>query len=448
MDNYGLWSLFPTLVVLGMAIVTRRTIESLFTGALVGLLMVDPTTVVSQGSDILLAVLGDDTVTWIILVCGLFGSLIALLVKTGGVLTFGDVITRRVHSRSRSLLTTWLLGLVIFIDDYLNALAISASMKKITDRFRVSREMLAYVVDSTAAPICILVPISTWAVFFAGLLEENGVADNGMGIYLQAIPYMFYAWIAALLVPLVAIGVIPALGPMRAAERRAAGGQVMPDGVDDAALEAEDDGKHRPHLLNFLLPIATLIGFTWYFEIDILRGVIVALAVMLVLIFSQRLLSFHDTFDTALEGFKSMIMPLGTLVAGFTLKEVNDLLGLTEYVIATMKPMMTAGMLPAVVFVTMAFLAFATGSFWGLFAVAMPIVLPLAASVDANMPLVIGSLISASAFGSHTCFYGDSTVLSAQGSGCTPMAHALTQLPYALIAAVLAIVVFLIAGHM
>lgn len=448
MDNYGLWSLFPTLVVLGMAIVTRRTIESLFTGALVGLLMVDPTAVVSQGADILLTVLGDDTVTWIILVCGLFGSLIALLVKTGGVLTFGDVITRRIHTRSRSLLTTWVLGLVIFIDDYLNALAISASMKKITDRFRVSREMLAYVVDSTAAPICILVPISTWAVFFAGLLEENGVADNGMGVYLQAIPYMFYAWIAAILVPLVAVGIIPALGPMRAAEQRAAGGQIMPDGVDDAALEAEDDGKHRPHLLNFLLPIAALIGFTWYFEIDILRGVIVALAVMLVLIFSQRLLSFHDTFDTALEGFKSMIMPLGTLVAGFTLKEVNDLLGLTEYVIATMKPMMTAGMLPAVVFVTMAFLAFATGSFWGLFAVAMPIVLPLAASVDANMPLVIGSLISASAFGSHTCFYGDSTVLSAQGSGCTPMAHALTQLPYALIAAVLAIVVFLIAGHM
>ncbi|GKW48230.1 Na+/H+ antiporter NhaC family protein [Halomonas sp. NCCP-2165] len=448
MESFGAWSLLPTLVVLGMAIITRRTIESLMAGALVGLLMIDPTSVVTQGSDILLSVLGNDTVTWIILVCGLFGSLIALLVKTGGVLSFGDAITQRIHSRRQSLLATWVLGLVIFVDDYLNALTISASMKKVTDRFQISREKLAYIVDSTAAPICILVPFSTWAVFFAGLLEENNVAGNGMGLYIESIPYMFYAWVAAAVVPLVALGWIPNLGPMKAAEARAAAGQLMPDGVDDTALEVEDTGAKRPHLLNFLLPIATLIFFTWYFEIDILRGVIVALAVTLVLIASQKLLSFNDTFDTALDGFKAMIMPLGTLVAGFTLKEVNDVLGLTDYVIATVQPLMTPALLPAVVFVTMAFLAFATGSFWGIFAVAMPIVLPLAASMDSHMPLVIGALISASAFGSHACFYGDSTVLSAQGSGCTPMAHALTQLPYVLIAAAIAAGIFLMVGHL
>lgn len=446
-DDYGLYSLLPTAVVLGMAILTRRTIESLLAGTLVGLLMIDPTSVVTQGSDILLGVLGNDTVTWIILVCGLFGSLIALLVKTGGVLSFGDTMAKRIHTKRQSLLTTWLLGLIIFVDDYLNALTISASMKKITDRFNISREKLAYIVDSTAAPICILVPFSTWAVFFSGLLEENDVTGNGMSLYIEAIPYMFYAWVAAAIVPLVALGWMPDIGPMRTAEARAAGGQRMPAGVDDGALEVDEE-QTRPHLLNFLLPIATLIFFTWYFEIDILRGVIVALAVTLVLIGAQRLLSFHDTFDTALDGFKAMIMPLGTLVAGFTLKEVNDVLGLTDFVIATVQPLMTAGMLPAVVFVTMAFLAFATASFWGLFAVAMPIVLPLAASIEANMPLVIGALISASAFGSHACFYGDSTVLSAQGSGCTPMAHALTQLPYVLIAAAIATVVFLTVGHL
>ncbi|SDL26612.1 transporter, NhaC family [Modicisalibacter muralis] len=448
METFGLWSLFPTLVVLVMAIITRRTIESLMTGALIGMLMLDPTSIVTQASDTLLTVLGNDIVTWIILVCGLFGSLIALLVRTGGVLTFGDMMTKRIHSRRRGLLTTWILGLVIFVDDYLNALAISASMKKITDRFKVSREMLAYVVDSTAAPICILVPFSTWAVFFAGLLESDDAIASGMSLYIEAIPYMFYAWIAAALVPMVALGWIPAIGPMKAAEARAASGQTMPDGAEENALEVEDEGQRRPHLLNFLLPIVALIFFTWYFDIDILRGVIVALAVTLVLIFSQRLMSFHATFDTALDGFKSMLMPLGTLVAGFTLKEVNDDLGLTTYVITTLEPLMTAQLLPTVVFITMAFLAFATGSFWGLFAVAMPIVLPLAASVDADMPLVIGALISASAFGSHACFYGDSTVLSAQGSGCTPMAHALTQLPYALIAAGLATLVFLAAGYL
>ncbi|CAM0557376.1 hypothetical protein EHLJMEHL_02468 [Vreelandella titanicae] len=447
MEEYGALSLIPTLVVLVMAIITKRTIESLLAGALVGLLMFQPLNVITQGSDILLSVLGNDTVTWIILVCGLFGSLIALLVKTGGVLSFGDAVTRRIHTRRQSLLATWGLGLIIFVDDYLNALTISASMKKITDRFNISREKLAYIVDSTAAPICILVPFSTWAVFFAGLLEENNIAGNGMELYIQAIPFMFYAWVAAALVPLVALGIIPNLGPMRAAEARAEAGQPQPDGADDSALEIEDTGKKRPHLLNFLLPIATLIFFTWYFEIDVLRGVIVALAVTLVLIAVQRLLSFNDTFDTALDGFKAMIMPLGTLVAGFVLKEVNDLLGLTNYVIESVQPLMTAGMLPAVVFVTMAFLAFATASFWGLFAVAMPIVLPLASSMDAHMPLVVGALISASAFGSHACFYGDSTVLSAQGAGCTPMAHALTQLPYVLIAAAVATGFFIVVGN-
>ncbi|MEQ5854494.1 hypothetical protein NFI08_02140 [Halomonas sp. EF61] len=193
METYGVWSLVPTLVVLVTAIITRRTIESLLAGCLVGLLMIAPSEVVTRGSDILLTVLGNDTVTWIILVCGLFGSLIALLVKTGGVLSFGDAMTKRLHSRRQSLLTTWVLGLVIFVDDYLNALTISASMKKITDRFGVSREKLAYLVDSTAAPVCILVPFSTWAVFFAGLLEDNNVADNGMSLYISAIPYMAYA---------------------------------------------------------------------------------------------------------------------------------------------------------------------------------------------------------------------------------------------------------------
>ncbi|ALM53793.1 Na+/H+ antiporter NhaC family protein [Halomonas huangheensis] len=448
METYGFWAVIPTAVVLIMAIITRRTIESLLAGSLVGLLMVDPGQVITQGSDILLEVLGNDTVTWIILVCGLFGSLIALLVRTGGVLSFGDVMTRRLTSRRQGLLTTWVLGLLIFVDDYLNALTISASMKKITDRYGVSREKLAYIVDSTAAPVCILVPFSTWAVFFAGLLEDNDVTGNGMSLYIESIPYMAYAWVAAAIVPLVALGFIPDIGPMRHAEARAAGGQPIPDGGEENALKIEGNGDHRPHLINFLLPIATLIFATWYFDIDILRGVIVALAVTLVLIGVQRLLTFDETFDTALEGFKAMIMPLGTLVAGFTLKEVNDLLGLTEVVIHTVQPLMTPHLLPAVVFVTMAFLAFATGSFWGLFAVAMPIVLPLAQSVDANMPLVVGALISASAFGSHACFYGDSTVLSAQGSGCSPMAHALTQLPYVLIAAALATLIFLIIGFM
>lgn len=448
MDNFGYMSLIPTGIVLIMALITRRTIESLMTGAIVGLLMIDPYNAISEGADTMLTVLANDTVTWIILVCGLFGSFIALLVKTGGVLSFGAALGSRIRTRNQSLLATWVLGLVIFVDDYLNALTISASMKKITDRFNISREKLAYIVDSTAAPVCVLVPFSTWAVFFSGLLEENGIQGNGISMYIEAIPYMFYAWVAAAIVPMVAMGWVPNIGPMKTAELRAASGQTIPDDSTDTTLEVEDTGKTPPHLLNFLVPMFALVFFTWYFDTDILRGVIVALLVLFVMIFAQRLLSFNDTFDTALEGFKSMLLPLGTLVAGFFLKEVNDTLGLTTFVITHVQPIMTPGLLPMVIFLTMALLAFATASFWGLFAVAMPIVLPLAISMDANMPLVVGALISASAFGSHACFYGDSTVLSAQGSGCSPMSHALTQLPYVLIAASISALIFLAAGYL
>ncbi|MEH6576989.1 MAG: Na+/H+ antiporter NhaC family protein [Amphritea sp.] len=449
MESFGAIAIIPTAIVLAVALITRRTIEALLAGVIVGLLIISPTELISEFAGIGLKVMGDDVIGWIILVCGLFGSLIALLVRTGSALSFSEYMTRFVKSRRSSLIVTWILGLIIFVDDYLNALAISSSMKKVTDKFKVSREMLAYIVDSTAAPICVLVPFSTWAIFFSGLLEDNGVAESGQGLmlYIEAIPYMFYAWVAAIIVPLVAMGKFPLLGAMKKAEMRAAGGQIIPDGAEDICLsggESLSSARTLPHLLNFFIPLASLIFFTWYFGVDILMGVIVALAITIVMYLGQRLLTFNETFDTIMDGFKSMIVPLGTVVASFMLKEVNDSLGLTTYIIDSVKPLMTAELLPMIVFLVMALIAFATGTFWGMLAVALPIVVPLAVAMDANMPLILGALMSAAAFGSHACFYGDSTVLSASGSGCTPMQHALTQLPYALIAAAISSVLFLV----
>ncbi|GGK56672.1 Na+/H+ antiporter NhaC family protein [Amphritea balenae] len=451
MESFGAIALIPTIIVLVVALITHRTIESLLAGVIIGLLITSPTEVVSEFASTALTVMGDGVIGWIILVCGLFGSLIALLVRTGSAVSFSEFMIRFVKSQRSSLVVTWILGLIIFIDDYLNALAISSSMKKVTDKYKVSREMLAYIVDSTAAPICVLVPFSTWAIFFSGLLEDNGVAEQGQGltVYIQAIPYMFYAWVAAIIVPLVAMGKFPLLGAMKTAELRAKGGQVIPDGADGIELiggESLSSARTQPHLLNFFIPIASLIFFTWYFDVDILMGVLVSLAITIVLYAGQRLLSFDETFDTMMDGFKSMLIPLGTVVASFMLKEVNDSLGLTLYVIDSVKPMMTPELLPMMVFLVMALIAFATGTFWGMLAVALPIVVPLAVAMDANIPLILGALMSAAAFGSHACFYGDSTVLSAQGSGCTAMQHALTQMPYALIAAAVSSVLFLVVA--
>ena len=452
MNIDGFACVIPTLVVLVLAVLSKRTIEPLVGGTVVGLAMLAPSELLTNFTDVILTVMQDETIGWVIMVCGLMGGLIALLARIGGASAFGRLASRRVRTRASALLATWLLGLAVFIDDYLNALAISSSMKRLTDRFRVSREMLAYVVDSTAAPICVLVPLSTWTVFFAAVLEDSGAAETGQGltVYIGAIPYMFYAWAAVVIVPLVIVGAIPLIGPMKKVEANADGVATL--GADEDALPGADGDSSpgadlRGAVLNFLVPILALVGFTWYLGADILKGVTVALALTLVLVAVQRLLSVTELFDTILEGFKSMLLPLGTVVAGFMLKEVNDQLGLAPYVIGVVQPLMTAEFLPLVTFLTIALIAFASGSFWGIIVVAMPIVIPLAEAVNADLSLVIGALISASAFGSHTCFYGDSTVLSAHGSGCGAIDHALTQLPYALLAAAGASVAFVIAGY-
>jgi tetracycline resistance efflux pump len=170
--------LLPALVTVITAILSRRPIESLLAGVFVGLLMLEPSAALSNFSSILLEVMMDETIAWVIIVCGLMGSLITLLMRVGAASAFSRALSSKAQNSTSALLYTWLLGLVVFIDDYLNALAVGSSMRKVTDKFKVSREMLAYVVDSTAAPICVLVPVSTWAVFYAGLFMDAGYAES------------------------------------------------------------------------------------------------------------------------------------------------------------------------------------------------------------------------------------------------------------------------------
>ena len=436
MNDPSWLSLIPAAVAVLTATLTRRPIESLLAGVLAGLILLGPTTAHVNFSSILLDVMMDETIAWVIIVCGLMGSLIALLMRVGATTAFSRLLAARASSNSSALLYTWLLGLVIFIDDYLNALAVGATMRKVTDKFGVSREKLAYVVDSTAAPICVLMPVSTWAVFFSGVLETSGAtnAGEGMSLYLSAIPYMLYPWVAVLLVPLVAMGLIPDLGLMKRAEKKQLVNLAQAKQFDVEGPNVSDSVR----LYHFLIPIISLLGFSAWYDLDVQLGVIMSLAVTIALYGFQKLLTWTDMFDTVMEGIKIMVPALTIVVVAFMFKEVNDHLGLAPYVIENVTPYMTAMMLPLIVFATMAIISFATGSSWGIFAIAIPIVLPLAESVGVSAPVAIGALISASAFGSHACFYSDATVLAAQGSGCGVMEHALTQIPYAVVAAILA----------
>jgi Na+/H+ antiporter NhaC len=226
---------------------------------------------------------------------------------------------------------------------------------------------------------------------------------------------------------------------MKNAEKRAAEtGQCVPPGAEHVETAnqsvAEKTGVRRK-AANFVIPMFALVFFTWYFDIDFLKGIYVTLALTVAMLLVRRTLTLHEAFDTVIDGFKTMLEPLGVLVAAFLFKDVNDALGLTPYVIEQVRPYMTAELLPMVVFLTMGLVSFATGSNWGVFVIVLPIVATLAREVGADMTLVVGATLSASTFGSHACFYSDATVLTSQASGCTSIQHAVTQLPYAVIAA-------------
>ena len=433
--------LLPALITVVTAIFSRRPIESLLAGVFVGLLMLEPAAALSNFSSILLEVMMNETIAWVIIVCGLMGSLITLLMRVGAASAFSRTLSSKAQNSTSALLYTWLLGLVVFIDDYLNALAVGSSMRKVTDKFKVSREMLAYVVDSTAAPICVLVPVSTWAVFYAGLFVDAGYAESGQGmaLYISAIPYMVYPIAAMLLVPLVAVGIVPALGMMKSAEQRATEGSA-PLPIDEGEEESLVDTEDRVRIYHFVLPIVALLGFSIWYDLDVQIGVIMSVAVTIILFGAQRLMAWTQMFDAVIDGIKIMLPALTMVVMAFVFNEVNDMLGLATYVIENVAPLMTPLMFPALTFLTIALISFATGSSWGVFAIAIPIILPLAESVGVSIPLAIGALVSASAFGSHACFFSDATVLAAQGSGCDVMDHVLTQIPYALIAAAISCV--------
>ncbi|MEQ8206219.1 MAG: Na+/H+ antiporter NhaC family protein [Woeseia sp.] len=453
MIESGFISLVPTLCVFALALWTRRPIESLVCGSIVGLVILHGGGFINGFAESSIRVMTNEDVAWVILVCGFMGSLIAILIRTGATGAFTERLSARVRSEKGALMATWGLGIVMFVDDYLNSLAVGSAMRELTDKYKVSREKLAYIVDSTAAPISVIIPFSTWGAFFAGLLVANGLAEEGEGltVYISAIPYMLYAWVAIFLVPLVVAGVVPALGPMKAAERRAkeTGVMVPPEAahIEKANRAVKPKDGVTPRIAMFLVPMLALVLLTIWFDKDFLKGIYVTLAGTVIAILAFRILDLNDTFDTVIDGFKTMVEPLGVLVAAFILNDVNEALGLADYVVATMQPHLTAQLLPAIIFSTMGLVSFMTGSNWGVFVIILPIVTTLSNNLGADMSLVIGATLSASTFGSHACFYSDATVLTAQSTGCTPMQHALTQFPYALIAAVITTIGFLTIAY-
>jgi Na+/H+ antiporter NhaC len=451
--EFGAVSAIPSIFLLAFIFYTKRILEGLTLASLLGFLMAFKLEFFGELNSSLVSVLTNEDTQWLFIVCGLMGSIIALIERGGGAAAFGTWVSKRAKTRKSTLLWTWVLGVAIFIDDYLNSLTVGSCMAPITDKHKVSREKLAYIVDSTAAPVCVLIPISTWAVYIATLLEQSGAAADGQGLqyFIQTIPYNLYGWIAVAIVPLVILGIIPEFGPMKKAEQRAREqGILAPPGSDKIDIHSGENFKlpAKPKILNFFLPIMVLIASTIYFDIDMQMGVLTTVAFMFLLYIPQGIIGPEAFFDAVVTGVKNMLFPLMMVVLAFTFADINEKLGFLNYVIDSSQVFMTPEMLPFVVFIVLGITEFIMGLSWGMYAIAIPIVIPLSLAIGANPVVAVGAVCSAGVWGSHICFYSDATILSSAASGCDNYRHAVTQMPYGFLGAALTALGFLAIGFL
>lgn len=447
--EYGILCLVPVALVIILCITTKRVLESLIIAALVGFAMVEKLGFAAAFIDALLEVISESA--WYIMVFGLFGVIITLLENSGGAIGFSKLGSRLANTRRKSLFITWALGIVIFIDDYLNNLAVGVSMRNITDKFKVPREFLAYMVNTTGAAVCVLIPFSTWGVFMATQYEAVGITvdGGGLGAYIKTVPFIFYGWAAVITALLFAFKIIPVYGPMKKAMQRAEMGDVFPKSYYDNNLQNEDsDSKNNvenPKAYNFIFPILALIIVTIVTN-DILVGCIVGFLVCLVLYLPQKIMKPAEFLDMSFEGFKSMTFVTALVICSLVLQKVNDQLELTPYVIDKVEPLMASQFLPVCAFIVVAFVAFAAGSFWGLIAIATPIIIPLAQAMDANVFVAGSAIVSGAAFASHTLFYADAATLTCAATQISNIDYAKTCIPLAAVPFGISVILYTVCG--
>ncbi len=447
----GLIGVIIILATIALSIKTKKSIEFMILGSMAGAAVLYGWDFLNQWLLVLQDVMTNIDYVWLIIVCALFGSLIALLQASRGSYGFSRIVAKMCNTERKTLLTSFVLGIIIFIDDYLNILSIGVCMKNVYDGRKIPRETLAYMLDSTGAPVCVLLPFSTWAIFLASVFTSEECVQalgfsSDMDAYVAAIPFALYPIIALTIVFLFVLGIMPKLGAMKKAYARVEEtGKLFSDASRKYNHEAFDEADNSGSMWDFIIPMAVLVAIAATLG-DLLLAVVASIGVCFVLYIPRKVVTFADFFNVVLKGMADMLPVLTLLIIAFILEHILAAMGMTDFIIQCAVPLLTGASFPAIVFVLVAFLTFTTGSFWGMCAVVSPIVLPLGGAVDANILLVMGAVISGGAFGSHACFYADATLLASQSSGIEPMEHSMSQMPYVIIASVLTIIGYIVLG--
>ena len=395
-------------------------------------------------------VLSNDSYQFILVLLIGIGTMIRLFERSGALAGFRKHLKKWAAAPRQSLLLTWLLSFVLFIDDYLILLTVSSSMRKLTDAAGVPREHLAYTVNALGASVCILIPFTSWSVFTINQIGKVGLVFSD---YLHSIPYMFFPIASAAVSFLLAAGVLPKAGGMkRAYERVRAGGPVLsPDKSAGASLvETEDPekGDETPpsRLFNLFVPLAVLIAGTMVFDRSISHGIVAALICMLILYKAQGILTVSGFFNTLFDSMKSMAAVEFVILFAFMIAAQNDAMGFAPYIIGTFSRLITPGLLPLFIFLIVSFVSFAMGDGWSLMLIAIPVFIPMAQQMGLSVWIALGAILSGINIGVVSCLQSDALFMTYAGTGVPNITQIRTGLPYMAVSGILAALGFLAAG--
>lgn len=448
--DFGIISALPAAFLIIFIFKTKRIIEALALATILTTVMGFKGDFFSIFNEIVLGVVASEDMAWLFIVCGLMGGIVAVVETSGGGYAFGNWVTSKAKTQKSTMAWTAVCSLLLSIDDYLSALTTGSAMTPVNDRYKTPREMTAYIVDSAAAPACVLNPISTWAVFIGGLMVANGLGEPGTQVltYVSSIPYNFYAIGAILVLFLVIFGIIPKFGPMKKAfERVEAGGPLAPPGSERIDIRAgkEQEIPDNPKLRNFFAPMLVLIGATIAFGFDMQMGVITAIGFNFIWFVLQGM-SPETYVDEVLRGLKNMLMPLFMMILAFSFADGCERIGFMDYVVGIATEHITLQYLPITVFLVFALTEFIMGINWGMYIIALPMVVPVTLALGGDPIVMVGVVAAAGVWGSHCCFYSDATILVSASTGCDNFRHAITQIPFGFIAGIIAAIGYLFMG--
>lgn len=465
-----IWSLVPPVVAIVLALITKEVYSSLFVGILIGGAFWSgfkpEATILHVFQDGVVGVLTDSYNMGILVFLVILGVMVCMMNKAGGSAAFGRWAKEHIKTRAGAQLATIVLGVLIFIDDYFNCLTVGSVMRPVTDSHNVSRAKLAYLIDATAAPICIIAPISSWAAAVTGFVK----GEDGFSIFIRAIPYNYYAILTVIMMVTLVLAKED-YGPMKAHEKNAIEGDLFTTGDRPFENTSENAIYNKGKVIDLVFPILSLIvccvigmiysggffsgtGFVEAFSgsdasVGLMLGSFFAMVITIVFYAVRKVLRFSDSMACIPEGFKAMVPAILILTFAWTLKAMTDSLGAAPFVASVMNS--AAGglmnLLPAIIFLVGCFLAFATGTSWGTFGILIPIVVAVFQGTNETMMIIsISACMAGAVCGDHCSPISDTTIMASAGAQCNHVNHVSTQLPYAMTVAAVSCITYVIAG--